>query len=329
MDKNLILGGVFATHTEVDEQGNVVERDEFHLRLYWELFHSGAIKKLKGAKLHALLAIAMHADRRAESWPTIEDMAEILPYSKNAISSAVAGLEEDGFIEREQQRGEKGKFGNMKYRIRYTSPATVSQKVGDGENPHEIKDSAVSQKVGDGDKTRVSGSTVSHFSGDRKLGYKEEKDDIKDDIKTNNKDDKRAREKNDPVELKDLDLSFLPDDYPREIRRIIEKRPGLFPTLDEAMTIYEKAVWAHGKASHLLGYEIPFDSPLAAKVLRDVIRVSALKQKKGDEIKDFPAYYHNALRDRLFAKHVEGEKRVATETDAGEFALYDWVKGEG
>lgn len=329
MDKNLILGGVFATHTEMDADGNIVEKDHFHLRLYWELFHSGAIMKLKGAKLHVLLAIAMHADKRAESWPSIDRLTDLVPYGKNAINQAIQSLEEDGFIEREQGRGQAGQFGSMKYRIRYGVPDEVKDEIpedGD-ETPDE---STVSQKGGHGENPQENNvSTVSHFSGYRKVGYKKEKDDIKDDIKTTDKDDKRAREKKESISLKDLDISFLPDDYPKELKRIVEKRTGLFPTLEEAMVIHERAIWAHGKAARLLGYEIPNDFPLAAKVLRDVIRIAAMKRKKGKEIKDLPAYFHNALADQLFNKHIKEEKEAADKENGDGFVPYNWVRDEG
>lgn len=313
--QKLILGGVFATHTEMDADGNITRKDDFHLRLYWELFHSGAIKKLKGAKLHVLLAIAMHADQRAEGWPSIDRLTDMLPYGKNSINQAIQALEEDGFIEREQQRGQAGKFGNMKYRIRYGVPDdqnTVSQKGGYGENPQEISVSTVSQKAGD------------RKTGTRKVGYKEDafnKKDLKDDnIKTINKDDQRARE---AISLDDLDLSYLPDSYPAEIREVVEKRPELFPNVGQALKITERIRWAHGKAAKQIGYEIPHDYKLSAQVLREVIVRYAL----GKIEKDWIGYYHNALTDRLFAKALEGERQADRQQQAADFHHYNWVKG--
>lgn len=118
----LILGGVFATHTEMDSEGNVTQRDEFHTRLYWDLWHSGAMLKLKGARLHVLLTIAQHADKNGEGFPSIERMASMLPYNKNAINKAIQDLIELGFLQRKQKRKEKGKFGKNHYTIEYTAP---------------------------------------------------------------------------------------------------------------------------------------------------------------------------------------------------------------
>lgn len=123
----LLFGGVFATHTEWDEHGNVIERDEFHTRLYWELWTSGAMKKLKGPRLHVLLTIVQHSDRNGEGFPGIRRMAELLPYNKDSIAKAINELIELGFLEREEQkRAEAGKFGEIKYRIRYVIPTANS-----------------------------------------------------------------------------------------------------------------------------------------------------------------------------------------------------------
>lgn len=125
----LLFGGVFATHTEWDENGNVVERDEFHTRLYWELWTSGAMKNLKGPRLHVLLTIVQHSDRNGEGFPGIRRMAELLPYNKDTIAKTVRELIELGFLERdEQQRSEEGKFQDIKYRIKFVMPTPCPKK---------------------------------------------------------------------------------------------------------------------------------------------------------------------------------------------------------
>lgn len=162
MGKNLILGGVFATHTEMDENGNIVERDEFHVRIYWHLLTSGAIKKLKGGRLHVLITIALHCNNKGEGWPSTKRMAEMLPYSERQIKSYCKDLEELGFIERWQARKENGDFGKMHYRLKAAFPApessrdaadqntaeeekTRSAKNTPREKPHNIKDSGAGQ----------------------------------------------------------------------------------------------------------------------------------------------------------------------------------------
>ncbi len=156
--KNLILGGVFATHTEMDENGNVIERDEFHVRIYWHLLTSGAIKKLKGGRLHVLITIALHCDNKGEGWPSTKRMAEMLPYSERQIKTFCKELEELGFIERWQTRKENGDFGKMHYRLKAAFPAPAdeadqteeeksrSAKIAPREKPRSDKDSGAVQK---------------------------------------------------------------------------------------------------------------------------------------------------------------------------------------
>jgi len=151
--KNLILGGVFATHTEMDENGNVIQRDEFHVRIYWHLLTSGAIKKLKGGRLHVLITIALHCDNKGEGWPSTKRMAEMLPYSERQIKTFCKELEELGFIERWQTRKENGDFGKMHYRLKAAFPAPAdeadqteeeksrSAKIAPREKPRSDKDS--------------------------------------------------------------------------------------------------------------------------------------------------------------------------------------------
>jgi len=163
VNKNLILGGVFATHTEMDENGNVIERDEFHVRIYWHLLTSGAIKKLKGGRLHVLITIALHCDNKGEGWPSTKRMAEMLPYSERQIKTFCKELEELGFIERWQTRKDNGDFGKMHYRLKaaFPAPETTDQstdqnteideeprgaKTSPRQKSHNNKDSGVVQK---------------------------------------------------------------------------------------------------------------------------------------------------------------------------------------
>jgi DNA-binding Lrp family transcriptional regulator len=112
-----IIGGIFGTHTEVNTEGNVTKKDDFHLRIYWDLFRNGSIKKLKGNMLHAYLLIAMYADNSGKGWPTQEILSDMLGVSRNTVGTAVKHLEKEGFITREKVRT-SGKFDNTIYKIK-------------------------------------------------------------------------------------------------------------------------------------------------------------------------------------------------------------------
>lgn len=70
--KKPILGTLFQeTGTFVDGEGFHSPQVEFSLQIFQELWESGAIKKLKGNKLHVFLTIARYMDRRYfVCWPT-------------------------------------------------------------------------------------------------------------------------------------------------------------------------------------------------------------------------------------------------------------------
>lgn len=167
--KRLILGGVFATHTEMDENGNVTQRDEFHTRLYWDLWHSGAMMKLKGARLHVLLTIAQHADRNGKGFPGVRRLAELLPYNKDAINKAIKDLIKLGFLEREQQRGYKGKFGNNHYKIKYTIQTDTETSelpcTGNTDADRKLDNQGISPCTGNTDTVKT---------GDGKPGHKKD-----------------------------------------------------------------------------------------------------------------------------------------------------------
>src|SRR5690242_14430408 len=97
-----IIGGIFGTgkYTEFTADGEAVERKEkFNIRLYKDLWYTGAIKKLKGNKLSVWLTIAIHANNQAEGWPSQRTIAELLGLNKDTVTKALEALEKDGFIE--------------------------------------------------------------------------------------------------------------------------------------------------------------------------------------------------------------------------------------
>lgn len=155
--QKLIFGGVFATHTEMDEYGNVIQRDDFHTRVYWHLWESGAMMKLKGAKLHVLMTIIMHADKRGEGFPSIRRMAEILPYNKDAINKAINELIELDFLERDQKRSGKGTFDHNTYRIKCNVPCPEKVDTEESEENKSVEpcpEKTATEKTGDG-KSRL------------------------------------------------------------------------------------------------------------------------------------------------------------------------------
>lgn len=129
-----IIGGIFGTHTEIDEHGNVVQKDDFHLRIYWDLFYSGAIGKLKGNMLHVYLTIAMHLDQRGEGWPTQERIAELCKINRETVVNSIKKLVEAGFIEAEKARS-KGKFDNTVYKIKFAPK--IDENIHDGKSDME------------------------------------------------------------------------------------------------------------------------------------------------------------------------------------------------
>ena len=184
-----IFGGVFSTHTEFDAEGNVVERDEFHVRIYWELWNSGTMKKLKGAKFHVLMTIAMHVDRNAQGFPSIRRLASLLPYNKDAINKAINELIEMGLLERNQIRSEKGKFDHNTYKIKYHALDIEAKKQGKCEINKELSpcpENTATDKTGDG-KT---GNGKSRLK--KELDFKKDPSSKKDINKQQQKDENRV-----------------------------------------------------------------------------------------------------------------------------------------
>jgi DNA-binding transcriptional regulator YhcF (GntR family) len=134
-EKKPIIGGIFGTHTEWDENGNVTVKDDFHLRIYWDLWHTGAMKRLKGNMLHVYLTIAMHLDRRGEGWPTQAQIAKLCGINRDTVGTAIKKLVKEGFIEAEKVRSKNGKFDNTVYKIKF-----VPQPKEEGKNHAEKSD---------------------------------------------------------------------------------------------------------------------------------------------------------------------------------------------
>jgi DNA-binding Lrp family transcriptional regulator len=160
-----IIGGIFGTgkYTVFTDEGEAVEKKEkFNIRLYKDLWYSGAIKKLKGNKLSVWLTIAIHANNSAEGWPSQRTIAELLGLNKDTVTKTLEALEKDGFIERsELARNDNGRFKNTKYKIKF-APDLTSPKKPDREEPSKNKDSIQSEK------------TVHGKTGHGKVGHKKE-----------------------------------------------------------------------------------------------------------------------------------------------------------
>lgn len=113
-----IIGGIFGTRTEVDAQGNVTEKDEFHLRIYWDFWRPEVQKVMKGNTCRVFLFIAMHMNKRGEGWPSQEYIAKRLGMARNTVSKCVDALVKAGYIEVSQKRGPDGKFGEPVYKLK-------------------------------------------------------------------------------------------------------------------------------------------------------------------------------------------------------------------
>jgi len=116
-----IIGGIFGTgtYTVWDEEGKAhTKKEKFNIRLYKDLWTSGAIRKLKGNLLGIFLTIAIHADSQGEGWPTQQTIADLLGISRDTVGKGLKKLEEYGFIEREKTRYQ-GKFDNTIYKIKF------------------------------------------------------------------------------------------------------------------------------------------------------------------------------------------------------------------
>ncbi|WP_028778556.1 helix-turn-helix domain-containing protein [Shimazuella kribbensis] len=168
-----IIGGIFGTgtYTVFTEDGESIEKKEkFNIRLYKDLWYSGAIKKLKGNKLSIWLTIAIHANNTAEGWPSQRTIAELLGLNKDTVTKALEALEKDGFIERSDlERNESGQFKNTKYKIKF-APDLTSPKKPDREESSKNKGFNQSEKVGQG----LSEKTGHGKTGHGKIGHKDE-----------------------------------------------------------------------------------------------------------------------------------------------------------
>lgn len=157
-NKRPILGGIFGTRTEVDSEGNVIQKDDFHLRLYWELFEPNLQKEaLKGNAFKVFLFIAMHLDKNGEGWPSQRRIAKKLGINKDTVGTAIERLEKYGLIEASQSRKPDGTWANTVYKLRLTpeivdkeTKKAASEKTGHGTKPHKTEDFTVSEKTGDG-----------------------------------------------------------------------------------------------------------------------------------------------------------------------------------
>lgn len=173
-----IIGGIFGTgkYTEFRADGEAIERKEkFNIRLYKDLWHTGAIKKLKGNKLSVWLTIAIHANNQAEGWPSQRTIAELLGLNKDTVTKALEALEKDGFIERTEakKRKDNGKFGVTKYKIKF-APDLTSPKKSDRQKPSKNEDSNQSEKTGQVSLSEKTGHEKVGQDQSEKTGHKEE-----------------------------------------------------------------------------------------------------------------------------------------------------------
>lgn len=124
------LGGeLMGTNIIIDENENVIGiKEKFNIRLYKDLWDSGAIKKLKGNKLGVFLTIAIHADNEGEGWPSQKTIASKLGINTDTVNRAIQALEKDGFIEREIIHDENNRCVGTIYKLRFPSNLSEEKK---------------------------------------------------------------------------------------------------------------------------------------------------------------------------------------------------------
>ena len=69
-------------------------------------FRQKALRLLKGSKLSCFLCIALHIDRKGESYPSIDTIVRETGYDRPTVCSALDELVELGFIEKKRRKHE-------------------------------------------------------------------------------------------------------------------------------------------------------------------------------------------------------------------------------
>ncbi|GGE28249.1 hypothetical protein GCM10011571_32940 [Marinithermofilum abyssi] len=178
-----IIGGIFGTgtYTEWDEDGNAIQKKEkFNIRLYRDLWDSGAIKKLKGNRLGVFLTIAIHADNDGEGWPSQKTIASKLGINPETVNTAVQHLEKDGFIERDIVFDENGRCVGTVYKLRFAP--NLSEEKKKKRNPKIIRMGGEKSKKSNSEnpnrKNRVGKSESENPNRKNRVGKSERKDDV-------------------------------------------------------------------------------------------------------------------------------------------------------
>ena len=87
------------------EYGGPIERTDAYVKIK-VAFREKALRLLKGAKLSCFVCIALHIDRKAECYPSIDTIVRETGYSRATVCSALEELVKLGFIEKKLRRHE-------------------------------------------------------------------------------------------------------------------------------------------------------------------------------------------------------------------------------
>jgi predicted transcriptional regulator len=316
-----IIGGIFGTRTEWDAEGNQIKKDDFHLRLYWDLWHSGAIANMPRFELHVYLTIAMHLDQRGQGWPTQEEIAEMLKVNRKTVGAATKALEEKGYIERERHRKPDGTWSNYIYKIKFAPPVQ--------QHDHDQKT----------DMDHVQFTTGGKLDTKKDIfELNTESNTVKTEYKNESSTEQQPQEKKKSIsitldEIADLELdsSFLPENFPPKFTEAVKK---VRDDLETIRYYFDIARAAHKDAEKRLKEQLQdpsfefgdtyFDDDVAAAAF-----LSTIGQAKLGKIEEsIEAHFRGNVRSRLVRKELALMQALEKKEKQDQFVLYDWLNKE-
>lgn len=347
-----IIGGIFGTRTEWDAEGNQIKKDDFHLRIYWDLWHSGAIADMPRYQLHVYLTIAMHLDQRGKGWPTQEQIAELLKVNRKTVGEAIKALVQKGYIERTRHRKPDGTWSNYEYKIKFAPSSDHDQKPDDHVQKTDMDENDPSithdQKT-DMDESaenrhsyHVQKTDMGHvqFTTSSELDTKKDSFELNTEIKTEYEDESSTeqqpegrKKKNiqitlDEIADMELDSSFLPEGFPPKFTEAVKK---VRDDLETIRYYFDIAKAAHKDAEKRLREQLQdpsfefgdtyFDDDVAASAF-----LSTIGQAKLGKIEEsIEAHFRGNVRSRLIRKELALVQALHKKEKQDQFIPYDWL----
>jgi hypothetical protein len=102
---------------EYSSDGNRKSQEDIFIRFYKPFVLNGWLKKLRGAELSVFMAVAFYMDFRRISYPSIDQLARDTGYKRDAVMTALKGLERKGLINRDKRRTNSGKYKQNLYTV--------------------------------------------------------------------------------------------------------------------------------------------------------------------------------------------------------------------